>query len=36
MTDCVRPYIFYGRPLSPEQVQKLRELNIESEDEDLS
>lgn len=35
ITDCVRPYIFYGRHLSPEQVQKIRELNIEPEDEDI-
>lgn len=35
LTECVKPYIFYGRHLTPEQVAKLRELNILPEEDDL-
>lgn len=35
LTECVKPYIFYGRHLTPEQVAKLRELNVSPEEDDL-
>ena len=35
LTNCLRPYIFMGRHLTPEQVCKLREFEIEPDEFDL-
>lgn len=35
LTSCVKPYVFNGRSLSPEQVEALRALGIEPDEWDL-